>query len=148
MHRERFWEHLELDELTAEEWEALCDGCGRCCLLKLQDEDTDELHYTCLSCRFLETGEAACTVYPDRFSNQPECLNVTPALVRQHADWLPSSCAYRRVAEGRGLADWHPLISGNVDSVRLAGISVANKVLSEDSVPEEDQQEFVVRWVD
>lgn len=146
--RERFWERFELEELTSTEWETLCDGCGRCCLVKLQDDDTDEVFFTSLACRFLNTDSSRCSVYDTRFAKQPDCLHITPALVRDHSDWLPQSCAYRRINEKRGLADWHPLVSGESNSVQRAGISVAGRVQSEAEVATDDQQEYVVRWVD
>lgn len=145
--RDRFWERFELEELSATEWEALCDGCGRCCLVKLQDDDTDEVFFTSLACRFLDADNSRCSVYDKRFAKQPDCLHITPALVRDHSDWLPLSCAYRRINEKRGLADWHPLLSGDSASVKAAGISVAGRVQSEAQVPADDQQEYVIRWV-
>ena len=144
--RERFWERYELEALTGEEWEALCDGCGRCCLLKLQDEDSGELFFTALACRCLDLASIRCQHYGDRLQQVADCLQVTPAMARQ-GRWLPETCAYRRLAQGQGLADWHPLVSGDAGSVKRAGISVADRVLPEDAVHEDDYEEHIVRWV-
>ena len=144
--RERFWERYPLEALSEQEWEALCDGCGRCCLLKLQEEDSEELYFTGLACRCLDLSSIRCRHYADRLKQVPDCLRVTPAMARQ-GYWLPESCAYRRLAEDRGLASWHPLISGDPASVERAGISVAGRVLPEDAVHEDDYEEHIVRWV-
>ena len=145
--RERFWERFPLDQLSRQEWEALCDGCGRCCLVKLQDEDTDELHFTSLSCRFLDTERCRCTVYEERSQREPDCVRITPALVATMPG-LPSTCAYAVLARGEALPPWHPLLTGDRDSVRRAGISVAGQVLSQVLVDEDDYEDYVVRWVD
>jgi hypothetical protein len=145
--RERFWERFALDALTAEEWEALCDGCGRCCLLKLEDEDDGELYYTDLACRLLDTDSCRCQNYADRTREVPDCLTVTPAMARDFP-WLPASCAYRRLARGQGLASWHPLVSGDPQSVRRAGISVAGRVTPETGVDEDEYEEHIVNWVE
>jgi uncharacterized cysteine cluster protein YcgN (CxxCxxCC family) len=144
--RERFWERFALRELDGEEWEALCDGCARCCLVKLEDEDSGEVHDTRLACSLLSLDSCRCSDYNNRFSRVPDCTRVTPDLA-YHFDWLPETCAYRRLAKGFGLPDWHPLISGDPESVHRAGVSVRGKVLSESAVPEEDYQEHIVHWV-
>lgn len=146
--RERFWEHYALAELTQEEWEALCDGCGRCCMIKLEDEDTDELYFTDVVCRYLDTHTGRCTSYANRFEVVPDCIEITADETKTRYDWLPSTCAYRRVSRGEGLADWHPLISGRRTSVIDAGISVRGKVISEALVPEDALQEHIVHWVE
>ncbi len=143
--RERFWE-LPLAELDAEEWEALCDGCGRCCLVKLQDEDSGEVAFTNVACAYLDDQACRCTVYADRQRHVPDCLRVTPDLA-EYFDWLPVTCAYRRRAHGQALNAWHPLISGRPESVREAGISVAGRVVSERGVAEDDLEEHIVHWV-
>lgn len=143
--RERFWE-LPLEELDAEEWEALCDGCGRCCLVKLQDEDSGEVAFTNVACAYLDDQACRCTVYAERHRHVPDCLSVTPDLAA-HFDWLPVTCACRRRAHGQALNAWHPLISGRPDSVREAGISVAGRVVSERGVAEDDLEEHIVHWV-
>ena len=144
--RDRFWE-LPLAELSAPEWEALCDGCGRCCLVKLQDEDTEELVFTNLACRYLDAGRCQCRVYSNRFSKVPDCIRVTENIAR-NTDWLPLTCAYRLRALGQPLAEWHPLLSGDRASVAKAGISVAGKVVSEQLVPEDNWEDHIIHWVD
>ena len=124
-----FWTTKTLAEMTPQEWESLCDGCGRCCLHKLRDE-TDALSYTNVSCRLLDTDTCRCSDYPRRQRRVPDCVSLTPAALAE-IDWLPPSCAYRRVAQGRGLAWWHWLVSGDPDTVHTAGISVRGRVVDE-----------------
>jgi len=127
----RFWEQKPLDRMTRAEWESLCDGCGKCCVHKLEDEETGEIHATNVACRLLNRRTAMCSDYRNRQSYVPECVRLTPAKLRD-IDWLPSTCAYRLIDEGRPLADWHPLISGDPESVHRAGISVRGWTVSED----------------
>ena len=127
--RDRFWE-LPLDRLTGPEWEALCDGCGRCCLHKIEDDFTGEIEYTNVACRLLDCGTARCRDYTHRKTFVPDCLTLTAGLVEELA-WLPPTCAYRLRAEGQPLKDWHYLISGDRADVERAGISVAGRVISE-----------------
>jgi uncharacterized protein len=127
--RDRFWE-LPLSALTRAEWEALCDGCGRCCLHKIEDEDTGEIINTNVSCRLLDTGTAQCKDYRNRKAFVPDCLRLTPAIVAS-VTWLPPTCAYRLRQEDKPLYDWHYLVSGDRDSVRHAGVSVRGRVVSE-----------------
>ena len=144
----RFWERKTLPEMTASEWESLCDGCGRCCVLKFQDEESGAIHPTAVACRLLDADSARCRRYRDRHALVPECLRLDPGLVRRY-DFLPGSCAYRRLAEGRGLAWWHPLVSGTAQSVVDAGVSVRGQVISEQAVhPDEPLEQHIVRWVD
>lgn len=141
----RFWETKSLSEMTDEEWEALCDGCGRCCLRKLEDEDTGEIYYTDIACRLFDIGRCRCRGYAERTKLVPDCIalrNAPPAAFR----WMPSTCAYRRLTEGRGLAEWHPLVSGDPDSVHRAGISVRGRVVREQDVPESEVEERIVDW--
>ena len=138
-----YWRTKTLEEMTREEWEALCDGCARCCLLKLEDADTGEIAYTDIACRLLDLGTCRCTRYRQRLRMVPECVDLTPEQVRK-LDWLPSTCAYRLVAEGQDLAWWHPLVSGDPETVHRAGISVRGRV-----VPErrgDDPEDRIVTW--
>ena len=127
--RERFWE-LPLDALDRAEWEALCDGCGRCCLHKLEDEDTGAIAHTNVACKLLDTGTALCSDYRHRKAFVPDCLRLTPRLVGQ-IGWLPGTCAYRLRADGKPLPDWHYLNSGDRSTVHTAGPGVAGRVVSE-----------------
>lgn len=127
--RDRFWE-LPLGDLNREEWEALCDGCGRCCLHKLEDEDTGEVLETNVACKLLDTGTARCMDYRHRKAFVPDCLRLTLRVVQQ-VPWLPETCAYRRRAENRPLPGWHYLLTGSADAMTRAGASVAGRCLSE-----------------
>ena len=128
-----FWETVPLVKMSRAQWESLCDGCGKCCVHKLEDEETGELFPTNVACRLLDPRTAQCKDYPNRKAHVPECVRLTPAKL-ETIEWLPSSCAYIRVHRGQGLADWHPLVSGDPNSVHRAGISVRGKTVSEDDV--------------
>ena len=125
-----FWETKTLAEMSAEEWESLCDGCGRCCLIRFEDEDTGEVVPTRVACRLLDGDTCQCTRYRHRKRYVPDCIKLTPQNVGE-LKWMPPSCAYRRIWEGKGLAAWHPLISGDPDSVVRAGISMRGQTISE-----------------
>jgi len=125
-----FWKTKPLHGMSRAEWESLCDGCGRCCLHKLREEETERLHHTEIACRLLDTATARCTDYKNRKSRVPDCIRLTPARLKA-IDWLPPTCAYRLIAEKRDLPDWHPLVSGDPESVVRAGISVRRRVISE-----------------
>ena len=140
-----FWETKRLEEMSPAEWESLCDGCGRCCVHKLEDEDSGEIAFTDVVC-FLFDGESCrCGDYANRSRRVPDCLRLTPALVRS-LPWLPRSCAYRRIAEGRGLAWWHPLVSGTTETVHSSGASVAGRVIPEQHVHPEMIEARVTDW--
>lgn len=132
-----FWETTPLDRMTPEQWESLCDGCGLCCLVRFEDADTGEIIPTRVHCRLLDAGTCRCSDYVNRKREVPDCITLTPALIPK-LGWMPRSCAYRRLHEGRGLADWHPLISGDPESVHRAGVSVRGQTLSEAELEHED----------
>ncbi|HUZ67865.1 MAG TPA: YcgN family cysteine cluster protein [Beijerinckiaceae bacterium] len=140
-----FW-RKPLDKLTEAEWESLCDQCGRCCLVKLEDEDTGRVHFTNLGCRLLQSQNCRCGDYENRQSRVPDCVKLTPATVSE-IPWLPPTCAYRLVAEGKDLMWWHPLVSGSTETVHEAGVSVRNRVAaSEDDVRLANYPKFIVAW--
>ena len=140
---EPFWRSKTLEEMSADEWERLCDGCGRCCLNKLEDEDTGEIHLTRLACALLDVGTCRCSDYANRQTLMPDCVQITPDKARA-LPWLPKTCAYRLVAEGRELAWWHPLVSGDPGTVHAAGISVRGRARSETGVPLEDYWKYII----
>jgi uncharacterized cysteine cluster protein YcgN (CxxCxxCC family) len=140
-----FWDDKRLDEMSHEEWEALCDGCGRCCLLKLEDEDTLELYTSDVHCVLLDGHACRCTDYENRHKRVKDCIKLTPENVLT-IDWIPKSCAYRRLAEGRGLAWWHPLVSGDPQTVVDAGISVKDRTVNEQSVKPGEWESHIADW--
>jgi uncharacterized protein len=125
-----FWKTKTLEEMSHAEWESLCDGCGRCCLHKLRDEDTGALSFTEVACHLLDLHTCRCSDYKHRQIRVPDCVSLTAADVRE-IDWLPPTCAYRRLAEGKDLAWWHPLVSGDRTTVHKAGISARGRAISE-----------------
>jgi hypothetical protein len=144
---EPFWRTKSLEEMTATEWESLCDGCGRCCLNKLEDWDTGEIAWTDVACTLLDSGACRCKDYTNRTARVPDCVSLTPEAVRR-LTWLPPTCAYRLVAQGEDLRWWHPLVSGDPETVHEAGISVRERVVSEDEVPLEVYEARIVEWPD
>lgn len=143
---EPFWRSKTLEEMTPQEWESLCDGCGRCCLVKLEDEDSGAILATDIGCRLFDAGRCRCRDYENRSVQVPDCVTLTPKAVRT-LRWLPPTCAYRLVAEGRDLSWWHPLVSGDPETVVAAGISVKGRVFaSEEEMAEEDFPERIVNW--
>lgn len=141
--RPKFWE-LPLKSLTQQEWEALCDGCGKCCLNKLEDEDTGEVAFTRVSCRLLDGHTCRCTSYENRHDYVPECVVLTSKKIAEVAYWLPRTCAYRLRAEGKPLEWWHPLVSGDPESVHAAGVSVRGWTINEASVTEDDWENLLI----
>ena len=140
----RFWERKPLRQMTDREWEALCDGCGKCCLNKLEDEDTGEVALTCVACRLLDDETCLCAQYEIRHQFVPECSVLRPENIDTHAYWMPQTCAYRLLWEGLPLYDWHPLISGDPESVHRAGVSVRHRTVPEFEVPEEDWEDYII----
>jgi hypothetical protein len=141
--RPRFWE-LPLRELTRPEWEALCDGCGKCCLNKLEDEDTGEVELTRVACRLLDGSTCQCSKYATRHDYVPECIVLTPASIVKNLYWLPRTCAYRLRHENRPLPSWHHLLSGDPEAVHRAGASVRGETLSEVEVADEDWEDHII----
>lgn len=138
-----FWKTKTLGEMSREEWESLCDGCARCCQIRLEDEDTGELATTDVVCRLLDCGNCRCTDYANRAVRVPDCLVLTPDLVSD-LGWLPATCAYRLLSEGRDLEWWHPLVSGSAESVHEAGISVRGRAVSEAEVPDAELTQHII----
>jgi uncharacterized cysteine cluster protein YcgN (CxxCxxCC family) len=139
-----FWRHKALHELTAQEWEALCDGCAKCCLYKLEDIDTREVYYTDVHCRLLDPETGRCSDYLNRSQRVSDCVTITLEVLRDPY-WLPGTCAYRRLAEGRDLPEWHPLRSGDPHSVVRAGHCVCGRTVGEQDAG--DLEEHLVDWV-
>lgn len=141
-----FWRRKTMSEMTRAEWESLCDGCGRCCLNKLIDEDTNATVFTDVGCKLLDGKSCRCRDYAHRQSKVKDCVRLTPRNVRR-LKWLPPTCAYRLVAEGKDLAWWHPLVSGDPETVHRAGVSVRGRVTaSEADVPDDRLEEYIVTW--
>ncbi len=136
-----FWQRKTLQQMTEAEWESLCDGCGRCCLNKLEYEDTGEFGLTNVACRLLDTDKCRCTDYANRLDKVPDCVSLTPQSART-LPWLPATCAYRLIAEEKELLWWHHLVSGDANSVHEAGISVRGRVVSEENV--DDLEDYVL----
>ncbi|MDF1621029.1 YcgN family cysteine cluster protein [Pseudothioclava nitratireducens] len=141
--RPKFWE-LPLAELTPAEWEALCDGCGKCCLNKLEYEDTGELAFTRVACKLLDGEACRCLKYETRHKYVPECVSLSPRNIDDIAYWMPETCAYRLRFDGEKLPEWHYLISGSHESVHEAGESVRGWTVSEAEIPEEDWEDYII----
>lgn len=139
-----FWVRKTLDQLSAPEWESLCDGCAKCCLHRFEDEDTREIQFTNVCCRYLDQSDCSCSDYPNRSTNVPECVTITLEVL-EDPYWLPESCAYRLLAEGKPLPRWHPLVSGDSDSVIQSGNSVGGRVISE--LEADDLEYHIIDWI-
>lgn len=142
-----FWREKSLDEMTDAEWESLCDGCARCCLNKLEDEDSGAIAWTDIGCVLLDGETCRCSDYANRSATVPDCIRLTPHEIRT-LTWLPPTCAYRLVEEGRDLYWWHPLVSGDPETVHQAGISVRGRTVREQDWPLERWEERIVLWPD
>ncbi|WP_282062902.1 YcgN family cysteine cluster protein [Roseobacter litoralis] len=142
--KDRYWERKPLSAMNQREWEALCDGCGKCCLNKLEDEDTGEVALTRIACRLLDDDNCRCAHYENRHQFVPDCIVLKPDNLDTHAYWMPETCAYRLLWQGDALPDWHPLISGTAQSVHDAGISVRGITLSEFDVPQDEWEEHII----
>ncbi len=129
--------------MSLEEWEALCDGCGICCVFKIEDEDSGEVRLTNVACRFLDLETCICQLYGQRKSAMPTCIKLTPSKV-ENLKWLPETCTYRLILKGKPLPDWHPLVSGDPNSIHRAGISVMGKVIGESSANMNDLEEHAI----
>ena len=141
-----FWRVKTLEEMSVREWESLCDGCGRCCLVKLEDEDTGEIHYTDIGCKLFDAGKCRCKDYRNRRDTVPDCVKLTPAQVRS-LPWLPPTCAYKLLADGKDLRWWHPLVSGRAETVHEAGLSARDRVgAMEGKIRLRDYPERIVAW--
>lgn len=142
--RPRFWERYPLRELTPPEWEALCDGCGKCCLNKIEDADTGEVFFTDIACRLFDDGSCRCAHYENRRQFVPECVVLTPANIDEISYWMPRTCAYRLLNEGRPLYPWHHLLSGDREEVHRAGVSVRGRTVPEFEVAEDEWEDHVI----
>ena len=142
--RDHFWER-PLADLSRAEWEALCDGCGQCCLHKAEDEETGAIYPTNVACKLLDIPSARCSDYANRRKHVPDCVQLTPKIVRT-VDWLPRTCAYRLVEEGKDLPAWHHLICEDRQRIHDEGHSVRGRTVSEETVFEEDEIDWVIDW--
>ncbi len=142
--RPRFWETVPLKDMTRPEWEALCDGCGKCCLNKLEDEDTGQVELTDVACRLLDNGTCRCSKYETRHDFVPECIVLTPKTIAKNFYWLPKTCAYRLLTDGNPLPDWHYLLSGDPDAVHRVGIGMRGRTVSEIEVADDDWEDHII----
>lgn len=140
-----FWKTKSLEDMSKSEWESLCDGCARCCLNKLEDWDTGEIVWTRVACTLLDGDTCRCKDYDNRAATVPDCIQLTPAEVKT-LTWLPPTCAYRLVSEGEDLYWWHPLVSGNAETVHEAGVSSRGRTVPEDGMALEEYENHVVTW--
>lgn len=141
--KEPYWKTTSLDQMSKRQWEALCDGCGQCCLLKFEDEDDGTIYVTKLACKLLNVGSCQCGDYENRQSMVPDCIAITPQKIKE-LPWLPETCGYRLISEGKDLAWWHPLISGDPETVHQAGVSVRGFAKSERHVAEQDYTDYII----
>lgn len=140
----RFWERKAFNALSPAEWEALCDGCGKCCMNKLEDEDSGEVALTNVACRLFDETTCRCAQYDIRHQFVPDCIVLKPSNIEDNLYWMPETCAYRLVYEGKPLFEWHPLISGTADTVYKAGVSMQNATVPEFEIPEDDWEDYII----
>lgn len=140
---DKFWETIPFDQLNQKQWESICDGCAQCCAHKLQDEDTDEIFLTNIVCEYLDTPKCQCTVYGDRHIHVPDCIKITPQNAKE-LSWIPETCGYKLLANGKPLPEWHPLMSGDQNSTEKANMSIRNKVISEADIDIDDLEDYLV----
>jgi len=140
-----FWKTKALDDMTPEEWEAVCDGCAKCCLVKLEDEGTGDIAYTRLHCRLLDGQTCRCSNYAQRKTYVPDCVTLTPKAISE-IKWMPETCAYKLLHRGEPLPPWHHLISGDRQTIHNLGHSVRGRTQSEDAVHEDDLDDWVIDW--
>ena len=146
MTQQPFWKTKTLAEMDIQEWESLCDGCGLCCLNKLEDWDTGAVVFTSVRCRLMDGTSCRCTDYENRQATVPECIQLTPGTVEE-IPWLPPTCGYRLIGEGRDLYWWHHLVSGDPETVHIAGISArGHETVCETDVPVDDFEDYIVDW--
>jgi len=140
-----FWKTKKLSEMTTEEWESLCDNCGKCCLHKLEDEDTGDIYFTSVVCNLIDLSTCRCTRYTERTQLVPECLDLKQHDFTEY-NWLPATCAYRLLTDGKELPSWHPLLSGSPDSVLDAGVSISSYAMKESDI--DDLEDHIIEWLE
>lgn len=141
-----FWEQKTLSEMSSQEWESICDGCAKCCLTQLQDEDSDQLVFTDVACDLLDDQTCQCSDYANRSKRVPSCVTMNPGNVEEAAEFAPPTCAYRLLVQGDALPDWHHLKSGSPDSVHERGQSVRHRVRFQREINDDDIQDYIVEW--
>jgi uncharacterized cysteine cluster protein YcgN (CxxCxxCC family) len=141
--KDRFWEKIPILELSEEQWESICDGCCQCCAHKLIDDDTEQVFKTNVVCKYLDTEGCHCTVYPERQKLVPDCIKITPENAGE-LDWFPETCGYRLIANNKPLPKWHPLETGDPNTVKNAGVTITGKVICESKIDEDDLEDFIV----
>ncbi|MBT8473282.1 MAG: YcgN family cysteine cluster protein [Marinicaulis sp.] len=140
-----FWKSKSMADMTDQEWESLCDGCGKCCCLRMEDEDTGAIYVTDITCKLFDRDTCRCGDYTNRVKKVPDCVQLTPENAGALA-WMPQTCAYRLIANGKDLFDWHHLVSGSHDSIHDAGMSVQNATYNEIDIPEKEHVNHIVIW--
>lgn len=140
-----FWKTTPLHKMDRDQWESLCDGCGKCCLLKLEDEDTGDIAYTRIHCKLFNSDTCQCSDYANRKSIVEDCVKLTPAGLEE-INWMPESCAYRRIRDGKNLPDWHHLVCGDRERIHAEGQSIKGRTVSEETVFDEDQIDWIIDW--